>query len=157
MSGRKSMGFWKFQDRLTLSLLSWAMASIASGLLLRRSKNEFRRGVGEQFIGWGLVNGAIAVLGQRGSQKKREKLEANPTEALTREKNKLKRLLWINTGLDVAYMAGGWHAARTRGQMNERWRGRGWGIIFQGGFLFFFDLINALLLSRLSLTTDDQE
>jgi hypothetical protein len=151
------MGFWKFQDRLTLSLLSWAMASVATGLLLGRSENEFRRGVGEQFAGWGLVNGAIAVLGQRGSQKKREKPEANSPEALAKEKNKLKRLLWTNTGLDVAYMAGGWHAARTRGQMDERWCGRGWGIILQGGFLFFFDLINAVLLSHVTLTADDQE
>ncbi|MFO7661732.1 MAG: hypothetical protein R6X18_03975 [Chloroflexota bacterium] len=151
------MGFWKFQDRLTLWLLSWGMASIASGLMLGRSEDDFRRGIGEQFVGWGVINAVIAVLGQRGSLKKRRLPDANEVESLSRERNKLKRLLWINTGLDVVYMAGGWRAVQTRGQMDERWRGRGWGIIFQGGFLFFFDLINAVLLSRIELTRDGQE
>jgi hypothetical protein len=66
------------------------------------------------------------------------------------EKRKLGRILWVNAGLDVFYVLGGASAARTRGADDEHWRGRGVGIMAQGGFLFFFDLVNALLAGRLA-------
>lgn len=140
------MGIWKFQDRLTTVLLSWAATSIATGIALSRREDEFGKGVGEQFAGWGIVNAAIAVFGQQSSNKRRKLPENNTPEALGQESKKLARLLWINTGLDVFYMLGGWLAIRTRGQTDERWRGRGWGIIIQGGFLFVFDLLNAIFI-----------
>ena len=56
----------------------------------------------------------------------------------------------VNTGLDVLYVLGGWRAMRGRGSADTRWRGRGLGIVLQGGFLFFFDLLNALALRRVS-------
>lgn len=140
------MGFWSFQDRLTTTLRWWAVSSIAAGILLLRRQDEFSRGVGEQFIGWGAVNAAISGVGQRSSQKKRQNPDGQTPEAVVTERKKLSRLLWINTGLDVFYMLGGRLAVQTRGSVDERWRGRGWGIIIQGGFLFFFDLIHALLL-----------
>lgn len=144
------MNIWKFQDRLTAVLLSWAAASLATGIALSRREDEFRRGVGEQFAGWGIVNAAIAIFGQRSANKRRNMPEANTPETLSREKTKLARLLWINTGLDVFYILGGRLAVRTRGETDDRWRGRGWGIIIQGGFLFVFDLVNALLIRRVT-------
>jgi hypothetical protein len=142
------LNIWTFQEKLTTGLLSWAMASIATGIAMSRGEDEFRKGVGEQFTGWGIVNAAIAVFGQRSSNKRRQQPGTNTPESLAQEKKKLSRLLWINTGLDVFYMLGGWLAVRTRGQSDDRWRGRGWGIIIQGGFLFIFDLVNALLIHR---------
>jgi carboxylesterase len=62
---------------------------------------------------------------------------------MERESRKLKRTLWINTGLDLLYIAGGIILAATLGGSNPVWGGHGWGIIVQGAFLLFFDLIHA--------------
>jgi hypothetical protein len=144
------MNIWKFQRRLTAVLLGWAAASIAYGLMLRRGDDPFREGVGEQFAGWGLVNALIAIVGWSAAARGHARLDANLPAVQAAEKRKLGRILWVNTGLDVFYVLGGASAARTRGADDERWRGRGVGIMAQGGFLFFFDLVNALLAGRLA-------
>ncbi|HAX70778.1 MAG TPA: hypothetical protein DCY14_14295 [Anaerolineae bacterium] len=67
-------------------------------------------------------------------------------DATPKEIANLKRILLINTALDVLYVAGGIALILTFGAANPEWRGHGWGIIVQGGFLFFFDLFHALKL-----------
>ena len=143
------MDIWRFQERLTAMLLAWAASSIGMGVTLNRG-DAFKRGVGEQFVGWGLVNAAIALFGQRSATRRRQQADADAPETQAAERRKLSRLLWINTGLDVVYVMGGLFSARSRGASDERWRGRGVGIMIQGGFLFFFDLLNALALRRVS-------
>ena len=107
---------------------------------------ERPRGVGEQYVGWGVINALIALIGRQGASRQRS---AAPSDAAA-QKRTLSRLLWVNTGLDVLYVLGGWRAMRGRGSADARWRGRGLGIVLQGGFLFFFDLLNALALRRVS-------
>jgi hypothetical protein len=63
---------------------------------------------------------------------------------LAREARNLRRILLINTGLDVLYVTGGIALALTLGADNPFWRGNGWGVVVQGGFLFAFDLFHAL-------------
>jgi len=134
------MALWQFQKRLTGMLLGWAAASIVAGLALGRGDNPLRRGVGEQFVGWGVVNAIIALIGRRRLP------EDNALVDVAARKRNLSRLLWLNTGLDVLYVLGGRWVMRGRGATDPRWRGRGLGIVLQGGFLFFFDLLNALAL-----------
>ena len=136
------MGLWRFQRRLTGLLLGWAAASIGTGLALQRGGDALRRGVGEQYVGWGVVNALIALIGRR------PPAAANMLVEVAAKKRTLSRLLWLNTGLDVLYVLGGWRLMRGRGATNARWRGRGLGIVLQGAFLFFFDLLNALALRR---------
>ncbi|MCC6615742.1 MAG: hypothetical protein IT320_19890 [Anaerolineae bacterium] len=58
-----------------------------------------------------------------------------------REGNNLRRLLWINAGLDILYMIGGWW---TTLRARKPWlRGVGLGVILQGLALFIFDLFHA--------------
>ena len=140
------MSLWRFQQRLTGILLGWAAASIGTGLALRQGGDALRRGVGEQYVGWGVINALIALIGRRGASRQRS---TAPMDAAA-QKRTLSRLLWVNTGLDVLYVLGGWRAMRGRGSADTRWRGRGLGIVLQGGFLFFFDLLNALALRRVS-------
>ena len=140
------MSLWRFQQRLTGILLGWAAASIGVGLAIARGGDPLRRGVGEQYVGWGIVNAVIAVIGRRGASRQRS---AAPADAAA-QKRTLSRLLWVNTGLDVLYVLGGWRVMRGRGAADAHWRGRGLGIVLQGGFLFFFDLLNALALRRVS-------
>ncbi len=142
------MKLWHFQRRLTGLLLGWAAASIGVGLAVGRGGDALRRGVGEQYAGWGVVNAIIAIVGRRGAGRRRSRPEGNTPEAIAAEKRMLARLLWLNTGLDVLYVLGGRRVMRGRGAGDTHWRGRGLGIVLQGGFLFFFDLLNALALRR---------
>ncbi|MBK7216945.1 MAG: hypothetical protein IPH95_07770 [Candidatus Promineofilum sp.] len=136
------MELWRFQRRLTSLLLGWAAASIGTGLVLWRGDDPLRRGVGEQYAGWGVINAIIALVARR------PPAQANMLVETAARKRTLSRLLWVNTGLDVLYILGGRRVMRNRGATDARWRGRGLGIVLQGGFLFFFDLLNALALRR---------
>jgi hypothetical protein len=136
------MELWRFQRRLTSLLLGWAAASIGTGLVLWRGDDPLRRGVGEQYAGWGVINAIIALVARR------PPAQANMLVETAARKRTLSRLLWVNTGLDVLYILGGRRVMRNRGATDARWRGRGLGIVLQGGFLFFFDLLSALALRR---------
>ena len=131
------MNVWDYQRILTRRLIQWALISLGIGGLLV-SGRRFWRGVGGQFIGWALVNLGIAWFGIRTSEDRRSALpDPFAPEVLEREAHNLRRLLWINTVLDLLYIAGGRWLIR-RGK-----RGTGWGIVIQGAFLFLFDLLHA--------------
>ncbi|MBN1486484.1 MAG: hypothetical protein JW981_02505 [Anaerolineae bacterium] len=55
----------------------------------------------------------------------------------------MRRILSVNTGLDVLYVGGGLLVAKSKGRDDDVWRGAGSGIVVQGAFLFFFDLFHA--------------
>lgn len=136
------------QRTLGLTLGSYALANIAVGLTAAgRERNEtyyFHR----MTIYWNLVNLGIAGAGLLGSRK------ANPNETLAqavRQHERMKQILLFNTGLDVAYVAGGAYLLeRGRNRPDDRARLTGFGksIIVQGGFLFVFDLVNYALFKR---------
>lgn len=75
---------------------------------------------------WALVNAAIAYGGWLGA-------EPDPAS--------LRRLLWINAGLDTLYMGVGLGLSRRPGPM---FKGFGLAIVVQGLFLLGFDLAHAL-------------
>ena len=53
-------------------------------------------------------------------------------ERRSRKRRKLRRLLLVNTALDVFYVGGGLILALTLGAQDPGWRGHGWGIVAQG-------------------------
>ncbi|MCL4303476.1 MAG: hypothetical protein KJ077_47760 [Anaerolineae bacterium] len=139
---------WQTQEILLSRLLAWSRLSLIAGLSLLRS-NAFWRGVGLQAFGWGLIDAAIALLGRWSMYRRRAALPDPAAPAvLAQESRNLRRLLWFNAGLDVLYVLGGLMLVRTRGATDRGWRGHGWGIVIQGGFLFLFDLYHALLLAE---------
>jgi hypothetical protein len=125
-------------DTVTRRLLGWSALSIASGLPLAASHKPLLRGLGQQFIAWGAIDGAIA-LASRWSQHR----QGAPAET-AQQIAKLRRLLLVNAGLDVFYVAGGLALALRRGPDDPYWRGVGLGIVVQGGFLLAFDLWHGL-------------
>jgi esterase/lipase len=136
---------WDLQAALTRRLLRWSAASIVAGaVLLLLPGNPFWRGFGIQALAWGAIDAAIALFGWRAARRRRS-AQPDPLapDIVDREANKLRRLLWINTGLDVLYVAGGLALVLTLGATNAYWRGHGWGIVVQGAFLFAFDLLHA--------------
>jgi hypothetical protein len=138
------VSIWQFQRSLLLRLLAWGFSSIALGTWLMRI-SRFWRGVGSQFIGWGAINTCIALFaGANSSHRMRTHPQALEPDYMDRETRNITQLLWLNTFLDVLYMAGGLGLVFRRTQDRFQ-RGMGWGIVVQGGFLFFFDLIHAIL------------
>lgn len=106
----------------------------------------FWQGVASQFAGWGLVDLIIALLGLKGAQKSAADTDAHTSEKQAKARADLRKILWVNTGLDVLYVGGGLALVQTKGKRDRFWRGAGWGIVAQGGFLLIFDLVHALLL-----------
>jgi len=136
------MTIWGFNEQLTRRLFAWNVVNIAIGMLVGRG-DEWQRGVGSQSVGWGLVNIGIALIGGRATRQRALKPDAHTPATLHKEARNLRRLLWINSGLDVLYMLGGWWLARREAARPFR-RGMGHGIIVQGALLLLFDVIHAL-------------
>ncbi|MDX2136832.1 MAG: hypothetical protein SF123_01965 [Chloroflexota bacterium] len=137
------ISIWDFQRTLSQRLLVWSGVSTVLGIVMAL-RGKFWRGVGSQFVGWAVVNAAIALVGQYVTQRRRAQLD-DPELAKhrLREAANLKRLLWINAVLDVFYMLGGAFMMGRR-QSGAQTRGTGFGIILQGLFLLVFDIIHAL-------------
>lgn len=143
------MDIWRFQAALSQRLQAWAGLSVGAGLLLGRLSDPLWQGFGAQTAGWGLVNAAIALFGSRAAARRRRALpDPEHPDVLSKEAAGLERLLWVNSGLDVLYVTGGLVLVATRGRDERRAAGHGWGIVLQGVFLFFFDLLQAMEIRR---------
>lgn len=142
-------GLFMFQQRIMGLLSGWAVGSIVTGLIWLRDRAPFMRGMGAQFAGWGAIDGIIAVLGWRGAARSAERYAVGELDGdqYARQMINFERLLWINAGLDVLYMLGGRWFARRNPDDPQR-RGTGWGVMWQGAFLFIFDLLNAAYVRR---------
>jgi len=137
------MTIWQFQRLLSMRLLAWNILNFTAGLILLLTKHRFLQGIGSQFAGWSFINVLIANFGAISAARRERTLEdAHTPERRTREAQNLKRLLWVNAGLDVLYMVGGL-LLLVRKNAGERTRGAGIGVIFQGAFLLTFDVIQA--------------
>jgi hypothetical protein len=133
---------WNFQRALTRRLYAWSAISMAVGIVLLLAGDAFWRGFGLQAVAWGVIDAAIAWFGSASTRKRRSPSPGG-IDAARIEARKLRKLLWINTGLDVLYVAGGLILVATLGAQDPFAAGNGWGIVAQGGFLFVFDLLHA--------------
>jgi len=128
------------QDRAMNVLLGWSGLSVASGAVMLSSSSRVTRDFGWQNIGWGAIDGGIALFAKQAIAKKR-KVGFDPEK----ERKKFQKTLLINTMLDVVYIgAGSALAASGKGKL----KGHGYGVIVQGSFLFLFDGINYILVKR---------
>jgi hypothetical protein len=118
------------ETRLTTVLGSWAAGSVALGALL--SARPATRGFGRQTAAWGAIDGGIAAVGARNRRRR------GPTDPA-----RLLKVLLVNAGLDVGYLAAG--AALLR---SDRWRGDGAAVVVQGAFLLALDATAAAALRR---------
>jgi len=122
---------WGFESKITSRLLVWSILSVLSGLW-----GWFGRGFGIQCVAWGCVDAAIAFVSARSAARRKSTVDPK------REAQNIRKILWVNFGLDILYILGGF--LLTQKYPASFWQGTGWGIILQGGFLFFFDLYHAL-------------
>ena len=128
-----------------LRLLLWAGLSIVAAtavatlVSLRRVQTPFLKHFAIQLAVWGVAVGAIAAVGWHGA-------ELRDVSGAAR----LERLLWMNVGLEIGYVAvgtvlalSGWMLARRLSAV-----GAGMGIVIQGLALLIIDLQFAAIVSR---------
>lgn len=139
---------WEYQQAVSRRLLVWATLNVVMGVWFQQRRSKVWRGVGMQSISWGAINAMIAIVGTAAANTRRSRKE-NPlaVEVVQKEHRNLLWALWINAGLDVLYVIGGFALAKTRGSHDRLARGSGWGIIVQGAFLFVFDVVHAVIMS----------
>jgi hypothetical protein len=129
-------------------LLSEAGASIATGSVGWATARETEWVSFHQMtLAWGVVNGAIGTIGLARA------LHDDPASydlaATWKRDTKLRNVLWVNAGLDVAYLAAGWGLVEW-GLRTEDPRKIGFGrsIALQGAFLLAFDVTFAIVFGQ---------
>jgi len=132
------MTIWEYQHLIIRRLMQWSLFSLGAGGILLLLGNRFWRQMGRQFVGWALLDLAIAYFGVRISAVRRAALpDPEAPAAIERETGDLRRLLEASVLIDlIAVFAA--RAVLRRGQ-----RGTGCGMLIQASFLFFFDLFHA--------------
>lgn len=137
------------RDRISMNsngmliLGGWAVSNmVIGGIGMTRTGGNLRY-FHQMNAAWNTVNLAIAGFGYRGL--KNQSLDLNLTETIT-EFHNFEKILLLNTGLDVGYMAlGAFLWERGLRKESSRLKGYGQSLILQGGFLFTFDLVLYLL------------
>ena len=129
------------QQKGMLVLASWAVGNIVWGSIAARNAGGSTRYFHQMNAAWNTVNLGIAVLGYYQAQQT-DPATWSLAESI-RQNYKLEKILLFNTGLDLAYMAGGaWmiEKGKTAVENQERWKGFGKSLILQGAFLLVFDI-----------------
>ncbi|GAB3016403.1 DUF6992 family protein [Spirosoma pulveris] len=139
----------RHQKTLGLTLGSYALATIAVGAVAAGQTSGEAKYFHKMNVYWNLVNLGIAGAGLLGSRKANAGSETL-ADAVKQHEN-MKKILLLNTGLDVAYVVGGAYL-RERGANRpdkaDQLRGYGKSIMLQGGFLFAFDLVNYFIFKN---------
>ncbi|WP_051047954.1 DUF6992 family protein [Rhodococcus sp. AW25M09] len=126
-------------QRLGRRLAVWGGGSVLAGTVLAlRGASPARRAFGLQTAGWGAIDLAIAGAGA---------LSSKPPTAAS-----LSRLLWINAGLDVLYIAAGAHIAVRKPRFGRRITadqavGHGTAVVVQGAALLALDASHVRMLA----------
>ncbi|WP_299287095.1 hypothetical protein [uncultured Mucilaginibacter sp.] len=117
----------------------WAIANIAIGSVGFYKTKGATKYFHQMNIFWNVVNLGIATAGFYGAKEASNKPYS--IKQSIQEQHKTERILLINAGLDVAYVAGGWYLNR-RGisKSSDRLHGYGNAVILQGAFLLLFDV-----------------
>ena len=124
------------QRQIPRQLGAWAAVSVVGGaaaeLVGRRRGDVATAAFGRQCLLWGVVDGAIAGLGQA---------RVDRPVAATR----LRRILLVNAVADVGYIVGGLVWARRGGASAL---GSGAAVVVQGAFLLVLDVSHARAVGR---------
>ena len=119
----------------------WMLNGWASGNVIASTPSAFSADTKtaayhQMNIGWNLVNAGLASYALTDNKPVKPKKMAN--------------IFWINAGLDILYMTGG-YLLRAKGmeQQKPQWVGWGESIMIQGGFLFVFDGVMGLRMQSL--------
>ena len=119
-------------------LLGWSALNLGVGAVGYARTDGSERYFYEMTMAWNAVNAAIAGVGLVGARRE-DPAEFDALQTLE-EGRSLEKILLINMGLNVGYMAAGMFL-RERGMRtdDDRLRGYGPAVVGQGAFLLIFD------------------
>lgn len=122
-------------------LASWAVANMAVSAFSLRSGNTTARYYNEMNIIWNGFNLGLAGLGYLNASQKNS--GNNNLAEILKHQNRTEKIFLLNTGLDVAYIAGGAYLKERAGRNTDPSKLTGYGnaVMVNGGFLFLFDAI----------------
>lgn len=126
---------------------SWAIANMAMGAIGMKKNTGTQRYFHQMNLMWNSVNLALAGSGLYSAY------TSSPSqfnlEQGYKEQQKIERILLVNAGLDVVYIAGGLvlkqRSVLASAKRPELMNGYGKSLMLQGGFLLGFDSILFLL------------
>jgi hypothetical protein len=127
----RQLALWALLSAVAGGVLAWAAAAVGG------ESAATLRAVALQFVVWGAIDGAIAAFGERDRRRRLARGEAGDPAATRAFGARLRRLLRLNAGLDVVYVAVG--VALLVGWRTPAGLGHGLGVLIQGGFLLAFD------------------
>lgn len=143
---------WAAQVRIGRQLGIWSGLSIAGGSALALAGhargNQALRAFGVQNAGWGAIDLAIAGLGELRRRRRLATItDPGDGELQGGERRSLRRVLLVNAGLDVGYVAlgvGGLGWSLSKGTRPlPALAGHAAAVVVQGGFLLVFDTLHA--------------
>ncbi|MAL17364.1 MAG: hypothetical protein CL670_16030 [Balneola sp.] len=140
---------FELQKKGMIFLGSWATLNILSGtsgyFLSENSSRYFH----QMNAGWNLVNIGIAGFALYNISMT-DVSALGYTQSISELQN-LDKLLLLNAGLDVGYMAtGAWLWERGLRKNSNRLEGYGKSLVLQGAFLFAFDLVLYMMHSPIT-------
>lgn len=148
---------WAEQARIGGRLAAWSLVSIAGGAAAARAGqvrgSRALRAFGGQNAGWGAVDLAIAGFGEMRRRSRMATLaDPQDRQVQERELRSLRRILLVNAGLDVGYIAAGlgglaWSLRRAG---RPTLAGHSAAVVVQGGFLLAFDTLHARAVGQVS-------
>lgn len=140
--------FFDYQRRALRPLLVWGVGSAVAGALLLPFAGFWRQ-FGLQAASWGAIDAALAAFGRAGAARKAARLAAGELAADEAEQAaaQFRRVLLVNAGLDLLYIASGLFTALRFRERPDR-VGLGAGIVVQGLFLLVFDTLLARAVGR---------
>jgi hypothetical protein len=116
----------------------WAVANLGvNGVLLFRAEGE-RKFFYQMNVFWNVVNGGLALSGLLSHD---DPAGFSAFQSL-KEHLGMEKILLLNAGLDVGYIATGlwlWEKGKTPGDRAEMFTGYGQSLVLQGAFLLLFD------------------
>jgi hypothetical protein len=135
--------FFVYQRRALRPLLAWGIGSTIVGTLLLPFAGFWRQ-FGLQAATWGAIDTLLAMIGRRRALHQAESLASHAIEPemARSEAAQFRRVLLVNAGLDLLYIAAGLFTARRFRDRPDR-VGLGVGIAVQGLFLLIFDTLLA--------------
>lgn len=124
---------------LARSLTAWSVGSLLVAGAIAVGRDDARaRGLARQMATWGAIDLGIALAAQRDA--------GRDVDDPVRSSRSLRRLLWLNAGLDVGYLAAGVWLVRSGTVRGRDSVGDGIGVLVQGGALLVLDTVSALRL-----------
>ena len=140
----KAHTIYNYQQQMLRILLAWGAGNTLLGAPLALSRNQFLRQFGMQAVSWGAIDAILAIFGITNATKKAAHQANGLLEegAAQEEARSFRRILLINAGLDLLYIAAGLATIIRNPKRADR-QGMGWGIVVQGVFLLFYDALLA--------------